>query len=101
MGYNHILNFDILNEEISPDNVLTLSELIAFTETRYLIAYMGSRMQKIYADLFSDIKNKHSKNHVFSDGYDLVQEGALYLCEHYGEHLYDVLGYTKKGKKIL
>lgn len=100
MGYNHILNFDILNEEISPDNVLTLSELIAFTETRYLIAYMGSRMQKIYADLFSDIKNKHSKNHVFSDGYDLVQEGALYLCEHYGEHLYDVLGYTKKGKKI-
>ena len=95
-----ILDFSILKEEITPDNVLAMSEVIAFTETRYLIAYMGSRMQKLYADLYSDIKNKHNKNHVFSDGYDLVQEGALYLCEHYGEHLYDVLGYTKKGKKM-
>lgn len=95
-----VLNFGIQKETISPDNVLAMAELIAFTETRYLIGYMGSRMQKLYADLYSDIKNKHNKNHVFSDGYDLVQEGALFLCEHYGEHLYDVLGYTKKGKKI-
>lgn len=96
----NILDFDILKEKISPDNVLAMSELIAFMETRYLIAYMGSRMQKLYADLYSDIKNKHNKNHIFSDGYDLVQEGALYLCEHYGEHLTDVIGYSKKGKKI-
>lgn len=95
-----VLNFGIQKETISPDNVLAMAELIAFTETRYLIGYMGSRMQKLYADLYSDIKNKHNKNHVFSDGYDLVQEGALFLCEHYEEHLYDVLGYTKKGKKI-
>ena len=97
---SHILDFKILKEEITPDNVLAVSELIAFTETRYLIGYMGRRMQKLYADLYSDIKNKHNKNHVFSDGYDLVQEGALYLCEHYGKHLNDVIGYTKKGKKI-
>ena len=25
---------------------------------------------------------------------------GFFPCEHYGEHLYDVLGYTKKGKKI-
>ena len=95
-----VLDFSIQKETISPDNVLAMAEIIAFTETRYLIGYMGSRMQKLYADLYSDIKTKHNKNHVFSDGYDLVQEGALFLCEHYGEHLYDVLGYTKKGKKI-
>jgi hypothetical protein len=95
-----VLDFSIQKETISPDNVLAMSEIIAFMETRYLIGYMGSRMQKLYADLYSDIKNKHNKNHVFSDGYDLVQESALFLCEHYGEHLYDVLGYTKKGKKI-
>lgn len=95
-----VIDFSIQNETISPDNVLAMAEIIAFTETRYLIAYMGSRMQKLYADLYSDIKNKHNKNHVFSDGYDLVQEGALYLCEHYGEHLTDVIGYSKKGKKI-
>lgn len=97
---SRILDFKILKEEIAPDNVLAMSELIAFTETRYLIGYMGRRMQKLYAELYSDIKNKHNKNHVFSDGYDLVQECALYLCEHYGKHLNDVIGYTKKGKKI-
>lgn len=95
-----VLDFSIQKETISPDNVLAMAEIIAFTETRYLIGYMGSRMQKLYADLYSDIKNKNNKNHVFSDGYDLVQECALFLCEHYGEHLYDVLGYTKKGKTI-
>lgn len=61
---------------------------------------MGNRMQKIYADLYADIKHKNDINHVFSDGYDLVQEGALFLCEHYGKHLDDVLGYSKKGKQI-
>ena len=97
---SRILDFKILKEEITPDNVLAMSELIAFTETRYLIGYMGRRMQKLYADLYADIKHKHESNRVFSDGYDLVQEGALYLCGHYGKHLNDVIGYTKKGKKI-
>lgn len=97
---SQILDFNILKEAISPYNVLAMSELIAFTETRYLIGYMGSRMQKLYADLYTDIKHKNEAIHIFSDGYDLVQEGALFLCEHYGEHLYDILGYTKKGKKI-
>ena len=57
-------------------------------------------MQKIYADLYSDIKNKHNINHIFSDGYDLVHEGVAFLCEHYGEYIHDVIGVNKKGKKI-
>lgn len=100
MSNNRILNFSVLQEEISPNNVITISELLAFLQTRFLISYMGNRMQKIYAGLYSDIKNKHNINHVFSDGYDLVHEGAMYLCEHYGEHINDVIGYSKKGKQI-
>jgi len=100
MSNNRIFNFDILQEEINPNNVITISELLAFLQTRFLISYMGNRMQKIYADLYSDMKNKHNINHVFSDGYDLVHEGALYLCKHYGEHINDVIGYSKKGKQI-
>ncbi len=95
-----ILDFNILKEEISPNNVLAISEIIAFTQTRFLIGYMGNRMQKIYADLYADIKHKNDINHVFSDGYDLIHEGVLYLCEHYGEHINDVVGYNKKGKQI-
>lgn len=100
MSNNRIFNFSVLNEEINPNNVVAISEIVAFTQTRFLIGYIGDRMQKFYADLYSDIKNKHNINHVFSDGYDLVHEGVLFLCEHYGEHIHDVVGYNKKGKKI-
>lgn len=100
MSKKAILKFGVLKEEISPENVLAMSECIAFTEVRYLIGYMGMRMQRIYCDLYVDILQKNDVRHVFSDGSDLIQECALYLCEHYGQNLNDVIGYSKKGKKI-
>ena len=95
-----ILDFSIMKEEISQNNVLEMAELIAFMELRFQIGYQGSRMQKMYADLYADIKHKNELGYTLSDSYDLVQEGALYLCEHYGKHLNDVLCYNKKGKPI-
>ena len=94
------LNYQVMKEEISPDNVFAMAEIIAFAETRYLIGYMGTQMQKTYIDLYKDILNKNDVSRVLSDGYDLVQECALCLCEHYGKHLNNVIGFTKKGKKI-
>lgn len=94
------LNYEVMKEEISLDNVFAMAEIIAFAETRYLIGYMGTQMQKTYIDLYKDILNKNDVTRVLSDGYDLVQECALCLCEHYGKHLIDIIGYTKKGKKI-
>ena len=95
-----ILDFSIMKEEISQNNVLEMAELIAFMELRFQIGYLGSRAQKMYADLYGDIKHKNELGHAFSDSYDLVQEGALYLCEHYGKHLNNVISYSKKGKPI-
>ena len=97
---SNILKFEVLKEEITPENVLEMSEVIVFAQTRFLIGYIGTRMQKIYAEVYADIKHKKDMRRVLSDGYDLVQEGALYLCEHYGRHLNDVIGYTKKGKAV-
>ena len=97
---SQILKFNVLKEEISAENVLEMSEVIASEQTRFLIGYMGTRMQKMYAEVYADVKNKKDIRHVFSDGYDLVQEGALYLCEHYGRHISDVIGYSKKGKAV-
>ena len=96
----HIKDYDVFKETISQDNVLAMAEQLAMYETRFLIGYMGSRMQKIYADLCVDIKRKNDINHMFSDSYDLVQEGVLFLCNHYGRRLNDVLTYDKKGKAI-
>ena len=95
-----ILDFSIMKEEISQNNVLEMAELIAFMELRFQIGYQGSRMQRMYADLYADIKHKNELGYMLSDSYDLVQEGALYLCEHYGKHLNNVISYSKKGKPI-
>ena len=96
----HIKDYDVFKETISENNVLAMAEQLAMYETRFLIGYMGSRMQKIYAELCLDIKRKNDINYTFSDSYDLVQEGALFLCNHYGKRLNDVLTHDKKGKAI-
>ena len=96
----HIKNYDVFKETISENNVLAIAEQLAMYETRFLIGYMGSRMQKMYAELCVDIKRKNDINHTFSDSYDLVQECALFLCNHYGKRLNDVLTCDKKGKAI-
>ena len=96
----HIKDYDVFKETISQDNVLAMAEQLAMYETRFLIGYMGAKMQKIYADLCVDIKRKNDINHTYSDSYDLVQEGVLFLCNHYGRRLNDVLTYDKKGKAI-
>ena len=94
------LDFSVMKEEISQNNLLEMAELIAFMELRFQISYSGSRAQKMYADLYGDIKHKNELGYMLSDSYDLVQEGALYLCEHYGKRLSDILFYSKKGKPI-
>lgn len=96
----HIENYDVFKEPISKNNVLAMAEQLAMYETRFLIGYMGSRMQKIYADLCVDVRRKNDINHTYSDSYDLVQECALFLCNHYGKRLNDVLTHDKKGKAI-
>lgn len=47
-----ILDFSVMKEEISQNNVLEMAELIAFTELRFQIGYLGSCAQKMYADLY-------------------------------------------------
>ncbi len=64
-----IKNYDVFKETISENNVLAMAEQLAMYETRFLIGYMGSRMQKIYADLCVDIRCKNDVNHTFSDSY--------------------------------
>ena len=95
-----ILDFSVMKEEISQNNVLEMAELIAFMELRFQIGYSGNRAQKMYTDLYGDIKHKNELDYMLSDPHDLVQEGALYLCEHYGKRLNYVIGYSKKGKPI-
>lgn len=69
-----ILDFSVMKEEISRNNVLKMAELIVFMELRFQIGYLGSRAQKMYADLYADIKHKNELGYTFSDLYDLVKK---------------------------
>lgn len=79
---------------------MAMAELIAISETKFLIGYMGSCMQKTHTDLYVDIMHKNDLSHTFSDSYDLVQECALYLCGYFGRRLNEIIGYSSNGKSI-
>lgn len=100
MSKNGFIDFNVVKEEISNDNVLAIAEVVAFAQVKYLIGCFGAHMQDTLNDLCKDIRCKKDIKHSLSDAYDLVQECALCLCEHYGQYLTDVIGHTNKGKKI-
>lgn len=93
-------DFSILKEVISPGNVEVMSELIALQETKYLIAFIGAPMIAIRNNLYKDLYRKYEADYQISGSYDLVQECALFLCEHFGKKLSDVHHFDKKGRKI-
>ena len=92
------MDYKVLTEKISPDNVAVMAELITMHGTRAFIGYMGYHAEKAHKRLCRDIFGKHEPGYIFSDSYDLVQSVALFLCGHFGEYLDDVLYISKRGK---
>lgn len=92
--------YDTLYQEICSDNVQRMSELIAIIETKNLIQYWGYPMLKLHKSLCNDIDFKTDINRLFSDNYDIVQNVAVLLCEHYGKRLTDTCYIDKHGKKV-
>jgi len=92
--------FKVLGETISPANVQAMAELVTALEMKHLIAFVGAPMIAMRNKLYKDMLHKDETGYVLSDSYDFVQTVALYLCEHIGEHLTDVVKYNGKGKGI-
>ena len=93
-------DFKVLREEISPLNVLVMAELITIKQTKSLIAYIGESAITAHEKVYIDVMHKDEEGYVLSDYYDLVQDVALFLCKHFGEHLDDFLYTSKKGKAV-
>ena len=93
-------DFKVLTERISPDNIAVMAELIAMRETKALIGFMGYHAEKAHKKLCMDIFCKDKLGYTLSDSYDLVQNVALFLCNHCGEYLDDFLYISAKGKQI-
>lgn len=93
-------NFRVLREVISPENVQVMAELITIKQTKCLIGYIGNNAVMAHRRVYLDVMRKNQEGYIISDYYDLVQDVALFLCEHFGEHLDDYLYTSKKGKAV-
>ena len=93
-------DFKVLTEKISPENIAVMAELIAMRETKVLIGFMGYHAEIAHKKLCKDIFCKDMPGYVLSDSYDLVQNVALFLCDHCGKYLDDFLYISAKGKQI-
>ena len=93
-------DFKVLTEKISPENIAVMSELITMRETKALMGFMGYHAEKAHKKLCMDIFCKDMPGYTLSDSYDLVQSVAVFLCDHCGEYLDDLLYISKKGKRI-
>lgn len=89
--------FSVLEEEISKDNVQSMAELLTLIETRWLIGKAGQLAISVNSKLYIDLLHKDEVGYILSDSYDIVQSVALFLCEHFGERLYDYCT-SKNGK---
>lgn len=92
--------FKVLREIISPENMQKMAELITIKQTKCLIGYIGENAIKAHEKVYIDVMHKNDEGYVMSDYYDLVQDVALFLCEHYGNYLDDYLYTSKKGKAV-
>ncbi len=92
--------FKVLREVISPENVQVMAELITIKQTKCLIGYIGDSAITAHNKVYRDVMHKNEEGYVLSDYYDLVQDVALFLCEHFGKFLDDFLYTSKKGKEV-
>ena len=94
------MDYKVLTEKISPENIAVMAELIAMRETKVLIGFMGYHAEKVHKKLCKDIFCKDMPGYTLSDSCDLVQNVALFLCGHCGNYLDDFLYVSVKGKPI-
>ncbi len=80
----------VWKEEISQDNVLQISELLALKAIKCTVKWAGYPMVGLYKVLYREILHRTEVDYVVSDAYDFVQTIALFLCGYMGHHLNDI-----------
>lgn len=88
--------YEILDEKISPDNVMRMGELLALSALKFMCEY--KMLHRMYANLARDIDYKDLDGYVLTDSYDLAQEAALFLCGYMGKSVFDPCIDPKSGK---
>lgn len=80
--------YEVLEEKISPDNIVRIGELLALGALKYMCEH--KMLQGMYADLARDIAYKDVEGYVLTESYDLAQEAAMFLCGYMGMTVNDI-----------
>ena len=88
--------YEILDEKISPENVMRIGELLALSALKFMCEH--KMLHRMYANLARDIDYKNLEGYTFTDSYDLAQEAALFLCRYMGKSVFDTCIDPKSGK---
>lgn len=96
--YNEVLRDD---EVITTDNVMRrgISMALSALKTALRCSY-NRRLSKLYLGLVRDLNCINDPAHIFSDGFDLAQEAACFLCNYIGKPLNEVCAESVKGKPV-
>ena len=89
--------YEILDEVITPKNVMRMSELLALRAIKSMCR--NHDLHRLYANFARDLSNKNIEGYVLTDSYDMAQNAATFLCEHMGELLQDKCLNEKNGKE--
>ncbi len=86
------------DQEITADNVMYLGEGVAVSSLKTYMIYSNRDLYKLYKGLIHNMSKTLRLSEHYTDGYDLAQEAACFLCEYIGHKLGDEY-ITKTGKK--
>ncbi len=91
-----ILDDDVV---ITQDNIQHIGEIIAVATIKTVMCRSGKNLYWLYDGLIKDCRRANDVNYTYSDGYDIAQTAALFLCEYISKQLGDTY-ITARGKVI-
>ena len=80
-----------LDTVITADNIVEIGEKLTVGSFKMLVGYRGEVALRLYKMLLKDLYCKQNPEYVRTDAYDYVQIACLYLCEHIGQKLRDIV----------
>lgn len=84
---------------IKEENAQELGERIAIVAVRTRARIANGALDSLYKGLLYDVYKHNIPNHIFSDGYDLVQMAVCFLWEYKGHSLNEFHSRNRKGKE--
>ena len=92
--------FNISQAIIFEDNVQRIAELISLKALKLLCQFSQKAFIFLYKGLIRDVYHSNYPNHIYSDGYDIVQTAICFLWEYLGKRMDTVISTDKKGNPV-